>query len=913
MFRYWWLPLAIFFIWLALLASSHAQIATLLPNGQQQFLDSNGAPLASGTVTFYIPTTTTFKDTWTDPDEANLNTNPIVLDAAGRATIYGVGQYRQILKDVAGNLIWDKLTAAPLGSAPGPVIGTQLAVADTAALVAADLTNVPVGSVVVVNTYNVANGQNAPPVAYYLTQTVCTVDNGSCFRSTADLSFYWHITPQTIWDVRWWGAYEDVQRSKPVVTVNSGVCTVAVTGGTFTAADALKNIVITDQVASAANGPTYAGTIVTGAGGGVTVSPCPTFSTALAQYVIYGHDDAGAWNNAIAYVGSLQTNGAITGKPILSGAGLTSGIASAPVIWNTNISPNNIGMAALASANFPLPAAGTAPTTGMFVFGPGGTFSAGENITLNGSFLPINVAFGANGSNGTIDWEHVTIKDWLGSSATPLVLTGVTTDTQSTYTGSISGCSGSAPYICTLTITAFGSGNPIQPGQAVRGVGIPGATYVTDFGPIATTGSGGVGTYTVENITSDPSVSSQTIGFLGLDLNVTNGSVADIGLVSRGNTCIADRSVIVAYSANKITLNKAPRCIFTTPTTMNVYQDSNGLYMSQNSGLHFNFIQVSESDFNTLPANQYGSALFNNAFGGSEFNEFNFSSGVVPIFLGPSSAGNTFRAGVTFQNMSDETALEFNPPSVILSDSHGSTEFYEYQNTGQIQDFSVTTARPQTVNNWGRAIIDTGVAYFAPNNIQWFYTEQSASAQNVTIGPFGFPAQGIGAVIFTTGAGGSWAEYTPADISIFSAGRNTLLPAQANQPLLIPGGIKLATSPLLQAETMRFPLLGTGANAYTFKEADSMGFFTSSAGSAATWTVPNNLNPSNGQVWWAFLENDNGAVPITLKAGSGTTVTQSGSTISGAGVTLTAQFVYFLMCPVNPTGTTASCFLSRLP
>lgn len=87
-------------------------MAYLLPNGKQQFLDANGDPLANGTVTFYIPNTTTPKDTWQDPDQATLNTNPVVLDAGGYAVIYGFGSYRQILKDEDGNLIWDQLTSS---------------------------------------------------------------------------------------------------------------------------------------------------------------------------------------------------------------------------------------------------------------------------------------------------------------------------------------------------------------------------------------------------------------------------------------------------------------------------------------------------------------------------------------------------------------------------------------------------------------------------------------------------------------------------------------------------------------------------------------------------------------------------------------------------------------------------------
>lgn len=85
-------------------------VATLLPNGEQQFCDSNGAPYAGGSVYFYIPATTTPKITWQDAGETTPNTNPVILDSAGRAIIYGSGQYRQVLFDSLGNEVWDQLT-----------------------------------------------------------------------------------------------------------------------------------------------------------------------------------------------------------------------------------------------------------------------------------------------------------------------------------------------------------------------------------------------------------------------------------------------------------------------------------------------------------------------------------------------------------------------------------------------------------------------------------------------------------------------------------------------------------------------------------------------------------------------------------------------------------------------------------
>jgi microcystin-dependent protein len=93
------------------MSTTSLSAGTLLPNGEQQFIDNNGSPLANGTVTFYVPGTTTLKNTWSNSGQTTLNTNPVVLDAGGRAIIYGSGAYRQVLKDQYGNTIWDQLTS----------------------------------------------------------------------------------------------------------------------------------------------------------------------------------------------------------------------------------------------------------------------------------------------------------------------------------------------------------------------------------------------------------------------------------------------------------------------------------------------------------------------------------------------------------------------------------------------------------------------------------------------------------------------------------------------------------------------------------------------------------------------------------------------------------------------------------
>jgi hypothetical protein len=68
--------------------------------------------LAGGTVSYYIPSTNTFKQTWQNALQTVLNTNPVNLDSNGCAIVYGTGTYRQILKDSLGNTVWDQLTTA---------------------------------------------------------------------------------------------------------------------------------------------------------------------------------------------------------------------------------------------------------------------------------------------------------------------------------------------------------------------------------------------------------------------------------------------------------------------------------------------------------------------------------------------------------------------------------------------------------------------------------------------------------------------------------------------------------------------------------------------------------------------------------------------------------------------------------
>ena len=91
-------------------------------NPEPQFCDQNGIPYSSGTITTYIAGTSTPKSTWLDPDLTALQTNPIVLDAAGRCVMWGDGDYRLVLRDAADNLIWDQPATTIVSAAMEPVV-----------------------------------------------------------------------------------------------------------------------------------------------------------------------------------------------------------------------------------------------------------------------------------------------------------------------------------------------------------------------------------------------------------------------------------------------------------------------------------------------------------------------------------------------------------------------------------------------------------------------------------------------------------------------------------------------------------------------------------------------------------------------------------------------------------------------
>jgi hypothetical protein len=69
-------------------------------------LNDNGLPLAGGQLFTYIAGTSTPKATYAYSD-GSANTNPVILDSAGRADVrLDTGAYKFVLKDSTGNVVW---------------------------------------------------------------------------------------------------------------------------------------------------------------------------------------------------------------------------------------------------------------------------------------------------------------------------------------------------------------------------------------------------------------------------------------------------------------------------------------------------------------------------------------------------------------------------------------------------------------------------------------------------------------------------------------------------------------------------------------------------------------------------------------------------------------------------------------
>src|SRR4051812_49150843 len=93
---------------------------TVIPSPKFTGLDANGNPLAGGLLTVTLAGTSTPVNTYSDVGLTTPNTNPVVLDSSGRATIYLTPgtSYKFVLTTSASAAVWtqDNVLAVPASS-----------------------------------------------------------------------------------------------------------------------------------------------------------------------------------------------------------------------------------------------------------------------------------------------------------------------------------------------------------------------------------------------------------------------------------------------------------------------------------------------------------------------------------------------------------------------------------------------------------------------------------------------------------------------------------------------------------------------------------------------------------------------------------------------------------------------------
>lgn len=110
MFRKDVLKSLLFAVLMAFACVAQAVVYSLPWGPKPQFVDANGAPMSSGTLTFYTAGTSTPQNTYTDSTGSVANSNPLTLNSRGEPAneiwLSAGVSYKLVLKDSGGSTIW---------------------------------------------------------------------------------------------------------------------------------------------------------------------------------------------------------------------------------------------------------------------------------------------------------------------------------------------------------------------------------------------------------------------------------------------------------------------------------------------------------------------------------------------------------------------------------------------------------------------------------------------------------------------------------------------------------------------------------------------------------------------------------------------------------------------------------------
>ena len=98
-------------------------MAAAVPFIMPQWFDNNGDPLAGGKIWIYLAGTTTPGISYTDSTGSVPNTNPVILDSSGRASVWlSPGNYKLVMTTKDDVVLWTKDKVKPADGGGGGIV-----------------------------------------------------------------------------------------------------------------------------------------------------------------------------------------------------------------------------------------------------------------------------------------------------------------------------------------------------------------------------------------------------------------------------------------------------------------------------------------------------------------------------------------------------------------------------------------------------------------------------------------------------------------------------------------------------------------------------------------------------------------------------------------------------------------------